>query len=434
MTRRRAASWWLLAFAALTLVFMTGVLRSNALPRVLGKYPTEAVNTAPHFDNVSEALIENRIDLRFAGLKTQWQDFLFTVRKGNAVDPRIFDIERPELYQPEWRPDRAELERPGYYRSQIGLQGRLYAAASNALGLDRTQTYVILRGFSTVMLAAMLATLVTGIASIWGRAAGLAALGFCMFATGFNLFAPRLYWVTFVHVAPTVVMALLAARLPHCGPTAHVAAFAGIALLFVAKFASGYEFMTVTIAAAAVPFFVAFAGGRVAFGRMIAYAAAVVATGLASFGLTLALYDRLFRDFFGGSGLVFLATRTESTSGLPFTGPLGTPLQMAKVAVINTADVGGYGLPNILVLAAGLPFAWIAARALATRDFTDERARIALAVSAALLASTSWMLLQFPHVSFHPRYSTILVAFPYGVVLAAALGRLWQLRREARAQ
>lgn len=434
MTRRHTASWWLFAFAVLTLVFTTGFLHSSALPSILGKYPTDVVNRAPNFDNVSEALIENRIELRFVGLETRFSEFLFTVRKGNEVDPRIFDIERPERYDPGWRPNRADLEARSFYRSQIGLQGRVYAAASTAIGLGREQTYTVLRTFNTLMLAAMLATLVTGLASVWGRPAGFAALGFCIFATGFNLFAPRLYWVMFVHVAPTVVTALFAMRLPRRGLPAHVAAFVAIMLLFVAKFASGYEFMTVTIAAATLPFFVAFAGGRIPIGSMIAYAAAVVAIGIAAFGVTLGLHDMLFWNAFGESALAFLQGRNESTFGLPFTGPLGTPLQMAKVAVINTADIGGYGVPNFIALAAGLPFAWIAARALVRRDFADERARIALVVSAALLASTSWMLLQFPHVSFHPRYSTILVAFPYGIVLAAALGRLWQLRREARAK
>lgn len=434
MTRRRAASWWLLAFAVLTLVFTTGILRSSALPRILGRYPTEVVNTAPNFDNVSEALIENRIDLRFAGLPTRWSDFLFTVRKGDAVDPRIFDIVRPERYQPEWRPDRYELERPGYYRSQIGLQGRFYTAASNALGLDRSNTYVVLRIFSAAMLAAMLATLIAGIAGAWGRTAGLAALGFCIVATGFNLFAPRLYWVTFIHVGPTVVAALLMTRLPRAGVGTHAAALAAMVLLFVMKFASGYEFLTVTISAATVPFFVAFAAGRTTLKMAIFYAAAVVATGVASFAVTIGIYNALYREAFGTSGLDFLRLRSGEWTGLPFMGPLGSPLQMAKVGVINTADIGGYGLPNVLVLAAGLPFAWIAARALVARDFAQERARIALAVSAALLASLSWMLFQFPHVSFHPRYSTILVAFPYGLVLAAALGRVWQTRQEARAR
>lgn len=432
-TRRRAVTWWLLAFVLLTMVFTTGVLRSSALPRILGAYPTEPVNSAPYFDGVSEALIENPIDLRFSGLDSKLSHFLFTVRSGDEVDPRIFDMDNPARYAPQWRPNRSELIHGSNYRSQIGLQGRLYAAASEAIGLDRPQTYTLLRGFSAAMLAAMLATLIAGIASIWGRTAGLAALGFCLFATGFNLFAPRLYWVTFVHVAPTVVAALLAAGLPHRGRLAHATAFAAMALLFFAKFASGYEFMTVTIAAATIPFFLSFAGGRIPMKTLILYALAVVATGIAAFGVTLGIYEMLFRDAFGTSGLAYLQTRTDKTSGLPFMGPLGTPLQIAKVAVINTADVGGYGIPNFIVLAAGLPFTFVAAKALIARRFDDERARIAIAVSAALLASTSWMLLQFPHVSFHPRYSTILVAFPFGLVLAAALGRLWHLRRRARA-
>lgn len=431
MTRRRAAAWWLLTFVMLSLVFTTNLLHSSALPRILGTYPTEPVNSAPYFDGVSEALIQNPIDLRFSGLDSQLSDFLFTVRSGNAADPRIFDIQHPERFAPEWRPSRAELLRPGYYRSQIGLQGRLYAAASEAMGLDRPRTFALLRGFSAAMLAAMLAVLVTGIAACWGRTAGLAALGFCVFATGFNLFAPRLYWVTFVHVGPTAVAALLASGLPGRGRTAHAAAFAAMALLFVAKFASGYEFITVTIAAATIPFFLSFAAGRIPMKTLILYAAAAVATGIAAFGVTLGIYDMLFRAGFGTSGLAYLATRTGETSGLPLMGPLGSPLQIAKVAVINAADIGGYGIPNFIVLAAGLPFAFVAARALARRRFEDERTRIAIAVAAALLASTSWLLLQFPHVSFHPRYATILVAFPYGLVLAASLGRLWHLRRLA---
>ncbi len=430
--RRSAKLWWLIAFVLLTLTYVSGVLRSSALPRILGSYPTEVVNRAPHFDNVSEALIENRIDLRFAGIDTRLSEFISTVRKGAAIDPRIFDIERPELYEPNWRPSRADLLTRDFYRSQIGLQGRMYAAASNAMGFDRPRTYLVLRTFNAAMLAATLATLIAAIAATWGRNAGLAALGFCLFATGFNLFSSRLYWATFTHIAPTVVTALFALRLPHRSLTAHAATFAVVTLCFGVRFASGYEFMTVTIAAATLPFFIAFAKRRIAFKPLVVYSAAVVAIGIAAFGVTLGIYEILFRAEFGQSGIAFLQTRTQLTSGPPFVGPLGTPLQMAKVAMINVADVGGYGLPVFVILAAGLPFAWIAVRALVTGDFVEERARIALVVTAALLASTSWMLLQFPHISFHPRYATIVVAFPYGVVLAAALGRLWQMRREAR--
>lgn len=427
MTLRRAASWWLMVFVVLTLVYTTGVLHSSALPRLLGEYPTAPVNRAPNFDGVSEALIKNRIEMRFAGLETGKPEFLFTVRNGKGPDPRNFDIARPDLYDPGWKPGRVDLQAREHYRSQIGLQGRSYAAASNALRLDRARTFMTLRIFSISMLAAMLAALVTWLASVWGRAAGFAAFIFCIFATGFNLFAPQLYWVTFVHVAPTVVAACLAARLPQRGVPAHVAAFVAILLVFVAKFASGYEFMTVTIAAAAVPFFVAYATARITIRMLMVYAAAMVAIGMLAFGLTIGVHDMLYRQAFGQSGLAFLQVRSQSSSGLPFSGLLGTPLQMGKLGIVNSADIAGYGIPNFVALAAGLPFAWIAARALFRREMGDERNRIALAVTAALLASTSWLLLQYPHVSFHPRYTTILVAFPYGLVLAAALGRLWHL-------
>jgi hypothetical protein len=49
-------------------------------------------------------------------------------------------------------------------------------------------------------------------------------------------------------------------------------------------------------------------------------------------------------------------------------------------------------------------------------------------VAASFFASLSWVLVQPHHLLFHPRYATIVMAFPFGIFLAAAIPR-WQYSR-----
>lgn len=422
--------WWAASAILLAAIFISGVLRSNALPAWAGAYPTTPVNTRPYFDAVSETLIANPIDLAISG-KRNPTGFLFSVTDDDEVDPRILDIDRLDRFQPRWQPDAAALARPSYYRSQIGLQGRAYSFAAARMGLDRDATFAAFRMFAAAALAAVLAVIVAFIFSLWGTGPAAAALAFCAFATGFNLFAPSLHWVAFVHVAPTAVTAWLASRLPTASWPTRIGAFALAAAFMMAKFSCGYEFTTTTIAAAVVPFFVAFAAGRIALATLVRYAVAVLAVGVAGFAAVFTVHHFMHLAAFGQSGFGWMAQRSAVWGGVPLVGPLGQFGQIAKVLAVNAVDINGFGVPNALVLLAGLPFLFIAAKALLLREFDVERTRVAAVVAAAFLASASWPLLQFPHISFHPRFSAILVSFPFGLFLSAGLARLWQLRRGA---
>jgi hypothetical protein len=293
------------------------------------------------------------------------------------------------------------------------------------MDLPRDQTYAVLNTFSAAALAAVLSVLILFIFRLWGNVPAAAALVFCLLSTGFNLFSWSLFWAVFLDLAPTAWMAIFALSLPSRSRIRHVLGFAVLAVLLILTLANGYEFMTTTMAAPAVPFFAIYAAGRITLKSLIRYVIATFLVGLAAFAVTLAIHNAFYVEAFGSSGFDWVGQRnarwTPSLTSF-------APIDVAKVLSINAVDISGVGLPNALLLLAGLPFLFIAARTVFARRSDQESSRIALLIGAAMLASLSWILLQFPHVAFHPRFSSILVSFPFGIFLCAGLARLWQLR------
>jgi hypothetical protein len=90
-------------------------------------------------------------------------------------------------------------------------------------------------------------------------------------------------------------------------------------------------------------------------------------------------------------------------------------------------DVSGYGVPVAIIALAGILASLYAARGF-WKGLSEARERIALVVAASFFASLSWVLVQPHHLLFHPRYATIVMAFPFGIFLAAAIPR-WQYSR-----
>lgn len=431
---RKATAWWLASFILLSLVFASGVLKTNALPSWFVNSPTKPVNTRPNFDSFNEVMTTNVIDTTLLGLENS-KGFLFQIPNSGKADPRVLDIQRPDLYRPDWIPGRNDLAKPAeYYRSQIGLQGRSYALAARSLNLPREQTYTVLRTFSAVALAAMLSVLIAFLYLQWGWEAAAASLAFCTLSTGFNLFSWSLHWVAFLQVAPTALMAALAMTLPSRSIVRPALFFGLFAIILIVKLASGYEFYTTTLAATVIPFFVVYATGRIPMKTLVAYSTVAISIGIIAFAATLAIFNVLYLDAFGESGLAWLSQRTTNWATQAGTGVYGQLVDVAKVAAINSIDIAGYGLPNGLLGAIALPFLFIAAKALATGKLNEEKARVAIVISAAFMASASWILLQFHHVSFHSRFSTILISFPFGIFLFAGIGRIWHLHRQRAPQ
>ena len=419
-------SWWIGCFIILVAVFASGATNADALSRFVGDYPTRPVNQRLHFDRVSEVLPVNLIDARLAGSSPTPGGFMFTIPN----DPRILDINDLDRYNGYWVPGPKDLERRIIYRSQFGLQGRLFSAAAGAMNLDRKATVALFEGVAAAALAAMLAIIILLIRRCWGDRPAIAALVFCALSTGFNLFASSLYWVAFLHVAPAAVTsAALLSR--DVGRVSWAGAYMLMLILFIAKFLSGFEFLTVTVAAAAVPFFLAFSVERITAGRLVRHSAAVFATGVLALGLAMAFYDRQHLEAFGTSGLAHLSSRTDVWIAQSAKGVVDHARDLAKVALVNFIDYRGFGVPNIVVFAIGGYFLLKSARTLISLDLGSQRARVELAVAAAFAASVSWFILQEQHVVFHARYSAYLMAYPFGMILAAGAVRLLQLRGAA---
>jgi hypothetical protein len=414
---------WLAAFLLLGAVYASGMLFSQAVPGWLGDYPTRPVNGRLHFDRSSEILVEGLIDARLAGVPARHGGFMFRV----PDDPRFFSADRLSDFRPDWIPARHDLVRSEAYRSQVGLQGRFYAAFAAALGLEREQALGVMRISSSAALAAMLATIIGFLHATWGRKPAIAALGFCTFSTGFNLFAPSLYWITFIHVAP---MALVSVALVYCKSRWHwTFTFALLFLLFLAKLLSGYELLSVTVAATSVPLFLSYSAGWLRLGRVAGLAASFFFVGVLAFSASLGIYDHLYRIAFAGSGIDYILSRSSSFSTAAASGATDQLIRAGKVALVNFVDVYGFGIPNLVPLLAGMLFVARAGWALMRGRLIAERAKTELAVAAAFLASISWMVLQVEHVFQHSRYSTIILAFPFGIILVAGVVRLMELNR-----
>jgi hypothetical protein len=277
----------------------------------------------------------------------------------------------------------------------------------------------------------MLATIVALLREQWGGAAALGALAFSIFSTGFNLFAPSLYWITFVHVAPAAILSL-AVMLGARGRLAWMGVYFAVFVIFAVKFSSGYEFLTATAGGAVIPFLVLYGAGKIGHWTFLAHAAALFGTGVAAFAVCLAAYQFHFQATFHASGFAYLLSRSNEWGGALGEGAVGLLRNLSKVLLINSVDIGGYGVPNAVPVAAGGVSVLLAARALLLRRTEEASARIVLAIAGAFLVSIAWVALQPQHILFHPRYSSILLSYPFGLVLAAGGIRLLELTRAQR--
>ncbi len=414
-----------MSFLLLFAVFASGVLGSSALPRVLGRHVTQPVNARPYFDLSSEILVKNSVDARLMAVRRHTTGFMFRV----PDDPRFLDVDRPARFRPDWQPSAEVLDRSvsNVYASQLGLQARSYAFVAGLLDLSRPRTFAVLSALCAAALAAALAQLIVFMRNAWGSAAAASMAAFSLLSTGFNLFSTSLYWSTFLHVAPTAVVAAAAPRLREMSGARRLLVWIAVGACFVAKFLSGFELMSVTISAAALPFRVLVAARRRRLRETDRCAALVCAVGAVSFAVAVGIYDVLYREAFGTGGLAYLAGRSNHwiASSAGAAGPIG---QAVRVLATNSVDVAGYGLPTALALLPGMLLVFLALRGGLASRLEDVGARTALVGAAALCASASWLLLQPKHLLFHPRYATILVAFPYGMFASAAVARLWALR------
>jgi hypothetical protein len=202
-----------------------------------------------------------------------------------------------------------------------------------------------------------------------------------------------------------------------------------LAAVFCAKFLSGFEFGTVTIASAPIPWFVLYSVNAAALRECLRQAGAVAGLGILGFCAALFVFDAAHRQAFGTSGLDHLAERSMAWGLRPPMSLNESLLQILKVLVVNVVDVSGYGVPVAVVALAGILASLYAAKGVWT-GLSQEGERIALMLAASFLASLSWVLLQPHHLLFHPRYATILLAFPFGMFLAAAIPRLQCSRGE----
>ena len=316
------------------------------------------------------------------------------------------------------------------YPSQVGLTGIGLAAIQNATGLP-TSSVAKAAGIAFVLLTALTLAAVFASAQRWlGPPAGDVACVLAASTTAFLPFAPSLYWVPWLLLAPFAItwcfysMALTPGR--------RVALFASVGLAVLAKSLCGYEYITAVIAApVAAAWFHHHRLGEPLSPR-VRTAFALVGVGLLGFAAAMILHVVQQDVVLGQDGVEVIRnralTRTASNpqAEVALSGVAGEiPPSRSAFAIrcfLEYFDqraisiAGGFGriqkdVPlNVVVL---LAIAFALTAGLARRRWPREATALAGALMLGLLASVSWQVLAINHMCVHRHLNLIVFSVPF---------------------
>lgn len=334
------------------------------------------------------------------------------------------------------------------YTSQFGLQGvalgAIYARSGGDAEAFAGAAGAALAGATAALLAAFFA-------SAARRVGPTAADGAVLLTSCSPIllpFAPSLYWVPALMLAPFVAVWLL---YPRCGGSRPRLAglFGLVAALTCAKCLCGYEYVSTVVLApvAAVVYHRAAAGGGVR--TWVGPAAAVVAAGAVGFAAALVLHVWQIDHVVGGDGWAIIGGRAAGVSvrggadpalGYACLAPdpafLPEPARLRVRSVANYFWLPAVGTPTtwgplravaplgVVVLAAG-----VLALARRRRPAPPAVAALTPAAGVALLGGLSWHVLALNHTCNHPHLNLVCYAVPFLPLAYLSLG--WEAERLA---
>ena len=406
----------ILNFILFSLLIFVGLVffqkSNNALPFFYKNYPTYETNGKEHFDSTSEALVLNRID--FSTLDIEY-GYRFNLWRTNLELRALGD------YHANSRHNYDYITTPDYlldgepYRSQLGFQSLLWVKLADIFNAKHGD-YFLLKLFSALLLSLSAASVLLWMKINFRLIPSLVGLSFFILSTGVNIFSQSLYWSVWLFFLPLSVACLL--------DIFNIKNKYAILLLmlpiFLIKFLSGYEFITVIVLAAMTPYawdFLVTKNTDAAIRALFVGISSVIA-----FLISLFIYNKYFFLDFNSSGFDFILGRSGSWSVKNIgEGSLSPFTQASKILVMNFIDFNGYGIPlgGFLILT------------LATMLFKKNKIRVADInfIAFLLLSSLSWFIVQPHHILFHPRYAMLMFFLPFGFFVAAFITSLVTTKR-----
>lgn len=386
-----------------------GVLQksNNALPFFYKDYPTYQVNGKQHFDSVSESLVLNRIDFSTLGIEYKYKYNLWRV---NSEARSLDDYRKSKPYNFDYITTQEYLLDGQPYRSQIGVQSLLWAKLADALDTKHGD-YRLLKTCSLLFLSLSTAMVLVWMKKKLGLIPSLCGLIFIVLSTGINIFSQSLYWSVWLIILPLGAVCLLDVL----GIKNKYAVFLVMLPVFLFKFLSGYEFITIVVFAAITPYAWDFILNR--NGSALARALSVGTSSVLAFLLSLLVYDATFVSSFNSSGIDHILGKAGSWS-IKNLGEIGLSpgIQASKILIMNFLDFNGYGLPLggfLLITSASL---------IALKD------RITIGgiqfICFLLVGSLSWPIAEPGHILFHPRYAQFIISIPFGLFIVGFVASL----------
>lgn len=381
---------------------------NNALPFFYKDYPTYENSGKEYFDSVSESLVLNRID--FNTLSIEYK-FKFNLWRSNqevrafAVDGDGKKYNKDYVTAPEYLLDGQP------YRSQIGAQSLFFAKISPLLGEDHG-SYFLIKIFSVFLLSICLAIILLWMRNNFGPTPSVISLLFVGLSTGVNIFSYSLYWSIWLFILPLSIVCLL--EILKVRNTYYIFLIAFPVFLF--KFTSGYEFITIIVFAAMTPYAWDFIVNKnhTSLIRVVSIGLSSVAAFLTS----ILIYSTFFLSDFNSSGVDNIFSRSDSWS-LKHLGDMSINpwTQTTKILIMNFIDLNGYGMPLGVFIILTLAVIITIRNKIQSTDIYF--------LVFLFFGSISWAIVQPGHILFHPRYATLMFFIPFGLFAPGFIASLF---------
>lgn len=324
------------------------------------------------------------------------------------------------------------------YRSQLGLQGVVLTPVRAATGAD---PQALAAAFALLTAAVVAGVFVTAHRRL-GPPTGDVACGLAALAPAFLPFAPSLYWVPFLCLAPFALVWCLYPRATT--PRRRLALLAGVAVGVLLKALCGYEHITaVVLGPVAAAWFHQHRAAE-PLGRRLGFAVGLLAAGAVGFALAMAAHAAQVETVLGEDGVALIRERAlgrtvgevwnhDTAPDLPPGKPgFATVARCFRDYFRQPAASTGSAFRRVrkevplaaLVAAVG---AFAVAAAVGRRVLPRDAGALAGAAVLALAASVSWLVLAVNHMCTHRHLNGVVFAYPFLPVAFLTIGYVGRL-------
>ena len=407
---------YVVASTWLTFVFCQNPLSVHGLPFFEYDRPTSYLYSHENYDLNTVSLIRTPVLFHMLGREQPANGLSFRP-KGVWANATPNDMRRIDVQMAQDPEDPREYF---VYKSSFALQGFLWGCYARLFDLAPDSFERSIRIASSVFSALVFSAIVLWFAVNLHWACFPTALLLLPMVVGLVLPAPNMYRTLWAVAIPFTV-SLYTYR--H-NQALHLATiFAALVLNFLFSF----EFASNIAGATAIPalYFGILRGRRaMVLARNISkYAAVAVVAVLVAYGL-LALR---IEGFTGGDGSGHLLGRVENWLAFDH-GPREVDLWAGLLKIGGATGLTLFGpvaLPNAAVALLGVGLmSWILTRPMFASPLGAKLRAWTLTTLFAFVVSTSWTILLFDSVAFHPRFAPFLFAFPWLLCMTGVLGLL----------